>query len=285
MIYQSDIIKIAEQYNVPKSTIDKDWALGHVVDAIFQNEELRDVLIFKGGTCLRKCWFDNYRFSEDLDFTSRDPAFVLTEKHLQDISSWLLKNVGLQTLVEPIDQLRHKDQQMGYQAHLKFWGADHTKNEPAPPPARWQTRIKIEITLFELMMFPPEMKIVSHPYPDQLTYNQPIPCYALGEVVAEKLRALIQRSYTAPRDFFDIWYILKNKPEIFDESVKEAFLKKLAFKGYEFTGVDQLINPRNNKKVKQSWKQSLGHQIKDGELPEIESVVTFIQDRLFEIFQ
>jgi predicted nucleotidyltransferase component of viral defense system len=38
------------------------------------------VLIFKGGTCLRKCYFPNYRFSEDLDFTSTDATFELTEE-------------------------------------------------------------------------------------------------------------------------------------------------------------------------------------------------------------
>jgi uncharacterized protein len=30
---------------------------------------LREVLVFKGGTALRRCWFKDYRFSEDLDFT------------------------------------------------------------------------------------------------------------------------------------------------------------------------------------------------------------------------
>jgi predicted nucleotidyltransferase component of viral defense system len=33
---------------------------------------LRDAWVFKGGTCLKKCFVETYRFSEDLDFTVRE---------------------------------------------------------------------------------------------------------------------------------------------------------------------------------------------------------------------
>lgn len=77
MILKREIERIAEQKGVAKTTIDKDWVLGHFVDAIFSIPECRDILIFKGGTCLRKCYFEDFRFSEDLDYTAVDPAFVL----------------------------------------------------------------------------------------------------------------------------------------------------------------------------------------------------------------
>jgi len=66
---QSEIAKAAIEQGVPKTTVDKDWVLGHLLHACYQSYELRDLLIFKGGTCLRKCWIEDYRFSEDLDFT------------------------------------------------------------------------------------------------------------------------------------------------------------------------------------------------------------------------
>ena len=85
MIRQKEIATIAEQQGVAKTTIDKDWALGHFVDAIFSLPECRDQLVFKGGTCLKKCYFPNYRFSEDLDFTVVNPDFRLDEKLLEQI--------------------------------------------------------------------------------------------------------------------------------------------------------------------------------------------------------
>ena len=36
-------------------------------------EALRESWLFKGGTCLKKC-FETYRFSEDLDFTLTDAS-------------------------------------------------------------------------------------------------------------------------------------------------------------------------------------------------------------------
>lgn len=85
MILKNEIKKIAEQKRVAKTTIDKDWVLGHFIDAVFSIRECRENLVFKGGTCLKKCYFDDYRFSEDLDFTSINPDFVFDKKLLQRI--------------------------------------------------------------------------------------------------------------------------------------------------------------------------------------------------------
>ena len=63
MILQKEIMTIAATKGIVKTTIDKDWALGHFIDAIYTQSELRKNLIFKGGTCLKKCYLPNYRFS------------------------------------------------------------------------------------------------------------------------------------------------------------------------------------------------------------------------------
>src|SRR5690554_3727042 len=87
MILKKEIEVKAEEQQLPKSTIDKDWALGHFIDAIFSIPECKDNLIFKGGTCLRKCYFSNYRFSEDLDFTCTNSNFELNKKSTQSIGA------------------------------------------------------------------------------------------------------------------------------------------------------------------------------------------------------
>ncbi len=283
MILHRDIIKIAEIQGVPKSTVDKDWVLGHFIDALFSIEELRTVLIFKGGTALRKCWFENYRFSEDLDFTCINPDFVLTGEHLKAVCELLWNCIELPTHIESLRELRHKDSKMGYEANIRFWGADHSRNENPPVAERWQTKIKIEITTHELMVFQPVQKVISHPYPDSLSADAQVTCYSLEEVVAEKLRALIQRSYTAPRDFYDLWYILSKYPGLNTVVIRQAFLDKLAFKGYAFTGIEQLVNPGNSKTVSKAWSASIGHQIRKSDLPTFEEVSTFLQGRIAEI--
>ena len=54
---------------IPWHVIERDYLLSWILAGISQVPVLFDTLIFKGGTALRKCYFDDYRFSEDLDFT------------------------------------------------------------------------------------------------------------------------------------------------------------------------------------------------------------------------
>jgi predicted nucleotidyltransferase component of viral defense system len=272
MIFQKEIVTNAAQKGVVKSTIDKDWALGHFIDAIFSIPELKQKLVFKGGTCLKKCYIPDYRFSEDLDFTSTDKDFILTRKHLDNISTLLKQRVEMPTHIESLKELKFKDKLTGYEAIIKFWGSDHPRNDSPPAPQRWQTKVKIEIILYELILFPVSYRDVVHSYSDKLTeYALQVPCYSIEEVLAEKIRSLIQRSYTAPRDFYDIWYLSKHFPELEYKPIVDAFHKKLAFKGHSFSGIEQLINSENDKHLKAAWKNSLAHQI-TGELPDFETV-------------
>lgn len=272
MILQKEIVAVAAQKGVVKSTIDKDWALSHFIDAIYSIPELRQKLIFKGGTCLKKCYIPDYRFSEDLDFTSIDKDFIHTRNHLENILALLKQRIEIPTHIESLKELIFEDKLMGYEAIIKFWGSDHKRNEPPPSPQRWLTKVKIEIILYELVLFPVSKRDVIHNYSDKLTDNAlQIPCYSIEEMVAEKMRSLIQRSYTAPRDFYDIWYLSKHFPKLGYQPIVDAFHKKLAFKGHAFTGVEQLINPENDKHLKSAWKNSLAHQI-TGELPDFETV-------------
>ena len=52
-------------------TIERDYVLSWVLAGIGVNEKLQNGLISKGGTALKKCYFGEYRFSKDLDFTAR----------------------------------------------------------------------------------------------------------------------------------------------------------------------------------------------------------------------
>ena len=285
MIRKREIEQKAEAQNVPKSTIDKDWVLGHFLDAIYSVIECREKLVFKGGTGLRKCYFPNYRFSEDLDFTSIDPSFVLDKKLLLRITDIITERTEVPLYIQEISELRFNDKLTGYKAIVKFWGADHSSNQAPPPVERWNTSVKIEVILYELMIFPIENKEVFHPYSDKLSETQlTVPCYSLREVLAEKLRALIQRSYTAPRDFYDIWYLSKIQDSIDWSEIKSAFHEKMKFKNIEFEGIHQMLNDTNDKRVKAAWENSLGHQIPGGANPTYEEVKEYLTSLLDMIF-
>ncbi|EOZ96877.1 hypothetical protein A33Q_2187 [Indibacter alkaliphilus LW1] len=286
MILKKEIAEKALEHEVSRSTIDKDWVLGHFIDAIYSIDSCREALIFKGGTCLRKCYIPDYRFSEDLDFTSVNPDFQLDEDLLRQINTLVHDRTGMPLHLEKRTELRHNDMLTGYAAIIKFWGADHSRDQIPPDPARWTTSIKIEIILYEKMLFEPTLKTVYHDYSDQLTPAiGEIACYDIKEVLSEKLRALIQCSYTAPRDYYDIWYLSRHVSDLDWAEVKQAFLEKMVFKRLEFTGVEQLLNTRSENTVRRAWKNSLGHQISAKKLPTFDEVKKDLELLFNKIFE
>ncbi len=67
MIPKAQILELSSNYELLPTTVEKDYVLGWLLTAISSHAELSN-WIFKGGTCLKKCYFETYRFSEDLDF-------------------------------------------------------------------------------------------------------------------------------------------------------------------------------------------------------------------------
>ena len=53
---------------IPERVLERDYCLSWFLIGL-SHSPLKDILLFKGGTCIKKCYFPDYRFSEDLDFT------------------------------------------------------------------------------------------------------------------------------------------------------------------------------------------------------------------------
>ena len=128
MILQKEIRQLAISWDVPPDTVDKDYVLGHFLAGC--HHHFGDQLIFKGGTCLRKCYFPNYRFSEALDFSSRAGDFELTDGLIQQVCQNIQDHCGIRFHSEGIEPLLHNDQLKGYQVKIRYWGVNHSKNEP-----------------------------------------------------------------------------------------------------------------------------------------------------------
>lgn len=66
---------------------------------IYGHDELADSWVFKGGSCLKKCFFETYRFSEDLDFTLLDPAHLeegFLKRVFGEIGEWIYEETGIE---------------------------------------------------------------------------------------------------------------------------------------------------------------------------------------------
>ena len=76
MIDRAEILRVANTLGLEARVVEKDYVLGWVLHGIARDPLLGESWVFKGGTCLKKCYFETYRFSEDLDFTVTEPAHL-----------------------------------------------------------------------------------------------------------------------------------------------------------------------------------------------------------------
>lgn len=65
----SRLLEARKRLGLPWEVLERDYVQSWILAGISRTESLRDVTVFKGGTALRKCYFGDYRLSEDLDFS------------------------------------------------------------------------------------------------------------------------------------------------------------------------------------------------------------------------
>jgi len=92
-------MEFAREFGLSPQVIEKDYVLGWMLAGIAAHRDIGPSWVFKGGTCLKKCYFETYRFSEDLDFTLTDPAhldkqFLLTT--FATIAEWIYEQTGIE---------------------------------------------------------------------------------------------------------------------------------------------------------------------------------------------
>jgi hypothetical protein len=103
MIPEAEIRRLSAVARVDPMALDLDYSLGWFLAGLVSIPDVSNRLVFKGGTCLRKCYFDGYRFSEDLDFT----AVTLIQPDLlqawvEQVGSWSAERNGPNYAIEPI---------------------------------------------------------------------------------------------------------------------------------------------------------------------------------------
>ena len=213
-------------------------------------------LIFKGGTCLRKCYFPDYRFSEDLDFTATkylSPARV--EEWLTKSVDWIGDQDGPDFHIQPIrlDVVQDEYGSESYQARIYYRG-----------PLRWggsPRTVKLDITRAETISLPIKEKQIIHPYSDQANFTDNVlPCYCLEEVIAEKIRAIGgQRRFAVSRDLFDIYNLVSYGFDL--EAVRQILPEKFKVRGLSLQGIGANILEQRRFEFEKDWERRLNYLV------------------------
>jgi hypothetical protein len=161
LIDRREILDIAAQTSLTPHVVEKDYVLGWMLAGIYAHEELAESWIFKGGTCLKKCFFETYRFSEDLDFTLREEA-QLDESFLKrvfaEVGAWIYEATGIEI---PADQ-QEFDIYQNPRGKLSAQGK--ISYEGPVSPTRPLPRIKLDLTADERVVLSPVTAEIFHPY-------------------------------------------------------------------------------------------------------------------------
>jgi predicted nucleotidyltransferase component of viral defense system len=256
MIDRREILEAASTFQLAPHVVEKDYVLGWTLAAINAHPQLSESWIFKGGTCLKKCYFETYRFSEDLDFTLIDEAPLdeaFLRPVLQDVAAWITDQSGLTV---PPDQLDF-DIYTNPRGRKSCQGKIGYRGPVSPTSGGWP-KIKLDLTADERLVLPAVRREVFHPYTDRPEDGIWINCYAYEEAFGEKMRALGER--TRPRDLYDVVNLYRHTDTRPSASVLlDVLRQKCAYKAIPVPTIDALAGHRPT--LEQTWANMLSHQL------------------------
>ena len=198
-------------------------------------------LAFKGGTALKRCYFGDYRFSEDLDFTLLEAVpFEEIVRRLDAVYKGVRDSSGITFAFDREDRQKHLNSHTFY---LKYTG---------PLPAG--NDAKVDITIREHL-------VCLRGYQEfaDVPENRLIKVYSLEEIASEKTVALADRARNEPRDLYDLWHLTSNQGIQLDH-LAGAIREKLKFRDQPCKGLEAAILQKEAR-LKALWSGRLAYQM------------------------
>lgn len=183
---------------IPESVLERDYCLAWFLVGLSRSP-LREALIFKGGTALKRCYFRDYRFSEDLDFTlaaPMDPDAILAG--FEAVYAEVQRASGI------VFRFARADRKLRQNSHTFYLAYE------GPLPAASPKQVKVDVTIRERLVRPVEDHPVLRGYEEyaDLPEDAAVRVYALEEIAIEKLVALTDKARNEPRDLYDLWHLI-----------------------------------------------------------------------------
>ena len=274
-----------KRLGIPWDVLERDYLISWILAGISRMDTLREMLVFKGGTALKKCYFGDYRFSEDLDFSSMGKAHtgIDMERAMLDACEMA---AGLLDEYAPVEiaceRYTEKDPHPGGQEAFIIRARLPWQRLP-------QTRLMIEISMDENILLSPEERMVIHEYGEPLDARLRV--YALEEIIAEKMRAILQHveklhtrgwSRSRARDYYDLWRVLDAFGDRLNLSGFELFLReKCASRDVTFKGSDDFFEKEMLSYVEKTWEQWLGPLVPG--LPSFDTVINALRPKIAKL--
>lgn len=265
--------------------VEKDYALSYILTGLVSCPALSGSLVFKGGTALKKLFFGDYRFSEDLDFSAVSaPQGDDLEQAIHnavDESVRLLSEHGPFSVEVKryLERDPHPHGQEAFVVRVRFpW-------QPSP-----LCRIKLEICHDEPVLLDPDARLLIHGYGEEM--NVRVPSYRLEEIITEKMRSLLQthkklvmRGWNRPRarDYYDLWRLLSTFDAEIDRTILPSLLeRKCTYREVGYTCIDDFFTDQLVTEAHTHWESNLRPFVTD--LPDCDIVFVDLRRMITEFF-
>jgi predicted nucleotidyltransferase component of viral defense system len=229
-----------------RDLIEKDLILHQILWDLSKDDFFSPNFLFKGGTCLIKCYFGYLRFSEDIDFTWKDQRVFngMSQKKIRSYLSKVIDKTG--AVFEIIAKKKGLDFKCEKHNadYMEFGGGNKTctlKIWYDSEILKRRSFLKVQINFVESMCFPfkkgqliglltGKHEELNALFPEYAEYAQTIPfsIYDIREILSEKVRALLTREGTKARDFLDI-YLICTKFGVKLDDVEKCIVNKTNF--------------------------------------------------------
>jgi predicted nucleotidyltransferase component of viral defense system len=252
VITEGEVKAACVTHGVPLPNVEKDYVMGWLLWAIYSQQRLAQNLVLKGGNCLRKLYFPDTRFSDDLDFTAhRLPAPLDFKQSLNLACAEVTKACGIafdlsRTTSEPKETPDPDCKALDSRVYFTGFAGDTSVT----------MRVKFDISDFERIVLPVQWHHMIHEYSDAQACRAQVQAYSLEEVLAEKLRSWIQR--TRSRDLFDVAKIIQSKAvPISKTNILSTFFRKTLFKGVPLAAREEMLHQPKFDIIERSWLETI----------------------------
>jgi len=255
VISRADIDQRVREWGLRHGVVEKDYVLGWLLWGVGRHPVLGESWVFKGGTCLKKCYIETYRFSEDLDFTVVDGGPIApsdVEPLLNEVLDMVSDASGID-FSERSPVLRERGRPGSVEGRVYYRG---------PLAAPSVASVKLDLSGNELLARDPERRPIAHPYGPEEVLPDPgdVACYVFEEVFAEKLRAMGERS--RPRDLYDIVNLYRRDDlRIRRDDIYAILVEKCAYKGIPVPSMAGINASGLVPELESEWENMLGHQL------------------------
>lgn len=258
MIRLIEINKMAAFFKVPAETIEKDYIISWILEC-FSKSEIKENFIFYGGTAIKRIYFEDHRFSEDIDLISSKKFSLNQILEMTKSLEHAKNNANIILEVDPNEIIIGKSR---IQLYINYQGFEEIIGAPKKILVDFNMDMDLFGKSFETNMI--------ESYSDLKGHNTTLNVQTLNTILANKLGMLYDLSRNEPRDLYDIWFLLQRKDKFnFDFNEICTTIKEK----YGFTlSVNSLISTiKNNVSFKQNWTTRLHKQMYD--LPDVNKVI------------